>query len=629
MFRSKFLNILRLFIIFTFILNITNSSAGGDKFQPKWWFGLSSGANFNFYSSGIQSLNASQSLLPVKFEKGSGVGLFLSPLLEYRPDPVWGGMLTIGFDGRGGSFDDMTSNNINYKLSTSMNYISIEPSLRVAPFDFGLYFFAGPRLGFNVAKSFTYDTTAGIVENDWNEIRGTVFGGQIGAGYDLPLTSPDAKWQINLSPYLAAHFGQGPRTVEKWSLTTLRLGAALKFGSTTEIKKELEEKVDFSVRSPKIIPSERKVKETFPVRNYIFFDGHSKEIPKRYIQLLKDRASNFKEDHLLEAKPADLTGRSSRQLSVYYNTMNIIGDRLRRSPNSKITLTGSSDKGIMEGKEFAESVKKYLVDVFGIESFRINVEGREKPAIPSVQPGGTRELDLVKPEDRRVEITSSSLELLEPVQIISLQEDPLDSDVIFNASGAEQTLVSWTVEIKDAAGKTNNYGPFTADRERISGKNILGTRDDGRFQVVMVGQTKAGQTLRKEETIRLVKSDKPEEDMGLRFSILFEFDQSKTVATYDRFLSNVVAPLIPEGGSVIIHGHTDIVGEESYNLKLSRNRAQETMQVLERELAKAGKKRVKFDTYGFGEDIRRAPFENILPEERFYNRTVIVDIVPE
>jgi hypothetical protein len=53
------------------------------------------------------------------------------------------------------------------------------------------------------------------------------------------------------------------------------------------------------------------------------------------------------------------------------------------------------------------------------------------------------------------------------------------------------------------------------------------------------------------------------------------------------------------------------------------------MQVLERELAKAGKKRVKFDTYGFGEDIRRAPFENILPEERFYNRTVIVDIVPE
>jgi hypothetical protein len=38
---------------------------------------------------------------------------------------------------------------------------------------------------------------------------------------------------------------------------------------------------------------------------------------------------------------------------------------------------------------------------------------------------------------------------------------------------------------------------------------------------------------------------------------------------------------------------------------------------------------VKFDTYGFGEDVRRAPFDNRLPEERFYNRTVIIDILPE
>ncbi len=79
----------------------------------------------------------------------------------------------------------------------------------------------------------------------------------------------------------------------------------------------------------------------------------------------------------------------------------------------------------------------------------------------------------------------------------------------------------------------------------------------------------------------------------------------------------------------MIHGHTDIVGEESHNLKLSRDRAQETMSVLQRELSKAGKRNVKFDTYGFGEDVRRAPFDNKLPEERFYNRTVIIDIVQE
>ena len=51
-------------------------------------------------------------------------------------------------------------------------------------------------------------------------------------------------------------------------------------------------------------------------------------------------------------------------------------------------------------------------------------------------------------------------------------------------------------------------------------------------------------------------------------------------------------------------------------------------QIIERALAKAGKKGVRFDTYGFGEDTRMAPFENNLPEERFYNRTVIIDIIP-
>ncbi|WP_432709019.1 hypothetical protein [Pedobacter sp.] len=36
---------------------------------------------------------------------------------------------------------------------------------------------------------------------------------------------------------------------------------------------------------------------------------------------------------------------------------------------------------------------------------------------------------------------------------------------------------------------------------------------------------------------------------------------------------------------------------------------------------------VKFDTSGYGEDLGRAPFENSLPEERFYNRTVVIDII--
>ena len=277
----------------------------------------------------------------------------------------------------------------------------------------------------------------------------------------------------------------------------------------------------------------------------------------------------------------------------------------------------------------AESVRKYLLDVFGIDASRIATEGRERPPIPSSQAGGTRELDLVVPEDRRVDVTSTSSLLLDPVQIISFQEEPLESDVQIGARGAQDAFASWSVDVTDAAGNTKHYGPFTSEEERISGREMLGANIIGDYTVAMVGERRGGGSIRKEEHIHLVRSNEPEEEFGLRFSILFEFDQSKTVATYERFLTETVAPLITDGASVTIHGHTDIVGEESHNLKLSRDRARETQVVIERTLSKFGKRGVKFDTYGFGEDVRRAPFENRMPEERFYNRTVIIDITAE
>ena len=448
-------------------------------------------------------------------------------------------------------------------------------------------------------------------------------------GYDWALSDANANTQVKLSPFLAVHFGQGPRSEESWSLTTVRMGLALKFGSTAESKSRVESEVQFYVKAPKLIPIERRVKETFPLRNYVFFDEGSNAIPSRYATLTKEQAGSFKEEQLLQPEPKDLTGRSKRQMTAYHNVLNILGDRMRRLRSASVTLIGSSEQGAASGKVLADAIRRYLVDVFDIDEQRIKTEGREKPPIPSFQPGGTRELELVRPEDRRVEITSLSPELLEPVQIISLQEDPLDSDVQLTATGTENLLASWSIEVTDEAGNVKRYGPFTNEQERISGRTILGDKLQGNYTVALVGETKNGQSIRKEQTVRLVRTDQPDEELGLRFSIIFEFDQSKTVATYERFLTSTVAPLIPEGASVTIHGHTDIVGEESHNLNLSRDRANETQNVLEHALPRAGKRRVKFDTYGFGEDVRRAPFENRLSEERFYNRTVIIDIVPE
>jgi outer membrane protein OmpA-like peptidoglycan-associated protein len=143
----------------------------------------------------------------------------------------------------------------------------------------------------------------------------------------------------------------------------------------------------------------------------------------------------------------------------------------------------------------------------------------------------------------------------------------------------------------------------------------------------MVGETKSGRSIKKESSVSLVKMEDPKQE-GLRYSILFDFDKSKTIASYEKFLTSIVTPLIPENGTVIIHGHTDVMGMKNTNQSLSNERAIGTQKIIEAALLKSGKKAVKFETYGFGEDANRAPFENNLPEERFYNRTVIIDIVP-
>jgi len=98
---------------------------------------------------------------------------------------------------------------------------------------------------------------------------------------------------------------------------------------------------------------------------------------------------------------------------------------------------------------------------------------------------------------------------------------------------------------------------------------------------------------------------------------------------YDKYLTDVVAPKIPQNGTVKIAGHTDIIGGEDHNLKLSIARANDTRKILEKALAKAGRTDVKFEVNGFGEDQNAAPYSNKFPEERSYNRSVIIDVIPK
>jgi outer membrane protein OmpA-like peptidoglycan-associated protein len=630
-------------IIFVMIL-IAGTSVRAQTTQPTWWFGLSGATNFNFYDGTTQRLN-NNLIAPTAFHKGNDIRPYGSVLVEYRPAGVWGVMLNVAYDGRGGKFDDVIAPcNCPATLTTSTSYIAVEPSIRLGVPATSLYFFAGPRVAFNMNKDFAYTQLKQPNTNgELSAMRKTLVSGQIGIGYDIITSSANSTTKFSISPFVSYHpyFGQDPRSIESWSVTTVRGGIALKFGKATKLAEKatatpvpLHDFV-FNVRAPKIIPLKREVSETLPLRNSVFFDEGSTQLSGRYITLTKDQAAGFKEDQLQNQQSDHTAGRSARQLTVYHNILNIMGDRLRSNPGTSITLSGASGNGPQEGKVLAEAVKEYLVSKFNLDGSRINTQGRAKPVISSEQPGGTKELVLLRAGDRRVDIASTSPELLmevggdlmKPIQIIATQVDPLDSHVVLNIDSARQLLKSWSVDITDQKGALQHYGPYTRDQESISGAAILGNNPEGDYKVVMTGETRKGVPIRKENTVHLIRQDQTV-DKALRYSILYDFDKSNAIASYDKFLTNIVSAAITDGSTVMIHGHTDKIGEEEYNMKLSKERANDVQTILQRAVTKAGKNNVRFEALGFGENENNAPFENNVPEERFYNRTVIIDIIP-
>lgn len=662
------------FLLFIGLLfNVTNSKLYSqaptkevEYTKPSWWFGAALGANFNFYQGSTQQINDNLTA-PYAFTKGYGIGLFGAPLIEFhRPESRWGVMLQAGYDSRKGNFDEIISPcNCPRDLSSTLSYITIEPNLRFAPFKSDFYLFGGPRVAFILDKSFVYtqkndpansdQTPIDDISGEFSQVKNTIYSMQIGAGYDIHITSQDRRNQFVISPFVAflPYLGQDPRTIETWNITTIRAGAALKFGrggnlkssQADEIKKLnkvalLTPTVNFKVTSPKNITKELRVREIFPMSNYVFFDLGSTEIPDRYILIKKSEVKDFKEDQLEVHIPKRLSGRSNRQLIVYYNLLNILGDRMGNNPTAKIKLIGSSEQGSTDGLLMAKSVRNYLHDVFGIDTSRMAVEGNTEPKLPSMQPYVSKDFNLHKEGDRRVSIESNSPEMLmefksgpdsplKPIEMTTIQVAPSDSYLTFNNEGSKEAFSSWSMEIQDEKGETQIYGPYNKEIITIPGKTIMGSKPEGTYKVTMIGQTNMGRTVRQDTTVSMVLWTPPKDEQAMRYSVLYGFNNAKTIGIYEKYLTEVIIPKIPKGGTVIIHGYTDMIGDEDYNRNLSEERANDVLNILKRGLARIGRKDVEFKVYGFGEDSNLVPFENGTPEERFYNRTVIIDIIPK
>ena len=614
---------------------------------PTWWFGVAGAANGNRYDGTTQRLNP-QTVTPAPFHEGGGLGAFAALALEYRPHRVWGAMLQLGYDDRRGAFDTIQCPcGERGSLSATPAYLSLEPSLRVAPWGGALHVFAGPR----VARLWNPDGDAvgyRYVREGLSDTRGTfgrsrdwVWSVQAGAGYDISWTPPGGRTRLEFSPFVSYQpwFGQNPRAtppdIELWTVTTVRLGAVLKFG---RLPASAPPSVGLSARAPARVITKRTLHETFPLRDYVYFEDGSARIPARYATLSPAEAAAFQEERLQDSLPAELKGRSRRQLALYHHLLNILGDRLRRNPGATLTLTGLTGPSSGEpwlARARAEDVKRYLVEAFGIDAARLTVETRPEPPLPLGRP--REDLDRLRAETRRVEIRSRSPEMLvqvgegfmlKPVEIRG-ELEPSDS-VIFAAPGAS-ALSQWWLAIAPldttlGAAAPRRFGPFTGERRALSGSMLLGATQAQDYTVTLEGDARNGTKVTRQAAFALRRIGDGVHRTA-RFAILFDIDQGRAVSSYEKFLEETVGSEIRDGSWVFVRGRTDLVGERDYNLRLSKERAEGVWKLLEAEALRRGKG-ATFKPAWSGEDPAQAPYGNELPEERNYNRTVIIDILP-
>lgn len=356
-----------------------------------------------------------------------------------------------------------------------------------------------------------------------------------------------------------------------------------------------------------------------PLLNYIFFDHNSYEIPKRYKKLTPQETKNFSLQLL----------SSLDVIQTYYHILNIIGKKLRESPESKIKLVGTnSGKGEEKNNldlsyKRAISVKQYLVEVWGIDPNRIEVEARNLPKEPSnpEEPQGDE-------ENRRVEIITDDLRIIEPVLSVDTLRRVEKGKILFYPE--QKTTVgikNWTILVLQ-----NNEVV-----KKISGtgnppKEIEWNIDDNSFEKIVFGGKlfleyfvvdsleQIGRAQAEPLAINKITIDKKrmegvtDREFEYYSLILFDFGKSKLERQHKNVLDFITRRVTPLS-QVTIEGFTDNIGDEKVNKKISEKRAREVARWLGIQNG---------TTVGVGEDFLL--YDNSLPEGRFYCRTVRITI---
>jgi outer membrane protein OmpA-like peptidoglycan-associated protein len=366
--------------------------------------------------------------------------------------------------------------------------------------------------------------------------------------------------------------------------------------------------------------------DSSPLLNFVYFGEGMSEISAPYI-LFSNQADtrSFSEENL----------RGTQE--KYHHLLNIIGSRLTKHPEAKITIQGcNSNRGIEKGdlalsRGRAESIRAYLRYIWGIDPARMEIKARNLPSAPS-----TGKVAEAVVDNQRAEIYSDDPAILDTVKSTYVENKINTKTVRFlPVIQSEAGIVDWKMYLKGGDGSV--ISTFSGQEEPIS--PVFDLETVGIDRVASLGSMTAGIEVRDKEgegfqtessaiPVEFIKRrELMAKKMGYRVLekyalILFDYDSEEIKARNKIILDRIIKRMkeLP-GVEAKIVGHTDSIGKEEYNLNLSERRAKAVyIQAYESGMAAGGN--VTFVGMGPYEPL----YDNATPEGRAMNRTVTITL---
>jgi outer membrane protein OmpA-like peptidoglycan-associated protein/Mg-chelatase subunit ChlD len=365
--------------------------------------------------------------------------------------------------------------------------------------------------------------------------------------------------------------------------------------------------------------------DSSPLLNYVFFETGKSDILSRY----KTFSSQAETKSFSESK---LKGAMEK----YAHTLNIIGRRLRDNPEARIRIVGcNSHRGEEHNRKDlsrsrAEEVRAYLKYIWGIETSRMDLEVRNRPAVASAS-----SVDAGRAENQRVEIYAETPAILDTIKSTYVAEISDAEEVkIMPQIQTGYEVARWNVAlvgdgtlIDSAAGQGDLMPAYQFNLKelglgKIGGYENIGANvevEDRKGRTYKTHASTSVRFIKREERMARKEGYKVMEKYAL---ILFDFNSADIKDRNQVVLDRIVARIkeVPSARISIV-GHTDTIGKEAYNVDLSTRRAKAAFEMIVAGGA-INSGNISFEGAGPHNPL----FDNELPEGRALNRTVTVTL---